>query len=64
MINTSAEVIRLPNDLCRLREADRLVKGWLEIHRKELPDAEKVMQLMAWRLQMLKHEDCFGGSVT
>lgn len=51
-------VLRLPTELCRLRDTDRLVKEWAEIQR-DLRGEQKIMAMFRWRSQMLEHVEAF-----
>ncbi|SEQ48544.1 hypothetical protein SAMN03080615_01638 [Amphritea atlantica] len=47
-------VIQLPGELCRMREADRLIERWCRIQTM-VDRAEKVAALFEWRLSVHDH---------
>lgn len=52
----NSAVVRLPNELCRMREADRLIERWCDIQRMAC-QAERVSALFEWRAEVYDHSD-------
>lgn len=62
VMQRDSAVIRLPSELCRLREADRLIDRWLAIQAISCAP-ERVAALFEWRLEMRVFSERFGVSI-
>ena len=53
-------IVKLPNELSRLREAERLVMAWISA--QKLEGVEKMEALFAWRVDMAAFEQSYVSS--
>lgn len=57
-----ARVVKLPTELHKMREAERLVCRWYEIQQMEVV-ADRVAALFEWRVEMQDHAVKFNDCV-